>query len=182
MIPLSQANNNAVLGRVSVAFYSIAIGMIKISALLFYARLFRTKGRMVMALWIVGVATGIWTIFLVIYPWTFCKPIAKTFRPLLKGVCASRPAWNIASTVINFALDLITLLLPMPVIWKLQMKTKRKLAYLAVFVLGYRYEHRSLLSPPFNAEDGKEATMLKTHTNISPLLPVPHFYPLSASS
>jgi hypothetical protein len=139
MIPISQVTNNAVLGRVSVVFYSIAIGMIKISALLFYARLFKTKGRMVMALWIVGGATVIWTIFLVIYPWTFCKPLAKTIKPLLKGVCQSRPAWNIVSTVINFALDLITLLLPMPVIWKLQMNMKRKIAYLAVFVLGYRY-------------------------------------------
>ena len=138
MIPSKYAVANVLLGRIAVVFYSITIGMIKISALLFYARLFKTKGRMVMALWITGGTIVFWTLFLVIYPWTFCKPLAKIYNPLVKGVCKTMPEWNLSSTVINCLLDFIVLLLPMPIIWNLQMNTRRKLAYFIVFLLGYR--------------------------------------------
>jgi hypothetical protein len=137
MVPLSDVTPNAMSAFIGVVFYTATICLIKISALLLYARLFKTKGWMVVALWTIGTVIVLWTIVLMIFPHTNCRPLAKSVYPLLKGYCTPRPGWDLGSTIANAILDFIVLILPMPVIWGLQMTRKRRIGYTFVFLLGY---------------------------------------------
>ncbi|OAL55915.1 hypothetical protein IQ07DRAFT_627934 [Pyrenochaeta sp. DS3sAY3a] len=66
------------------------------------------------------------TLFL--FQWLMCRPLRKAwdFRLIV----------HIASASINTASDLITMILPQPVIWKLNLQRKRKWGLSAVFLLG----------------------------------------------
>ncbi|KAM7212109.1 hypothetical protein V8F06_012509 [Rhypophila decipiens] len=123
--------------RISLVFYSATIWGIKISALLLYGRLFRISSRFVKVLWATGAIVTAWWIIVTIYPWSFCSPIAKAWDPLLPGTCKESTPWYYASAFINAFLDLVVLLLPMPVIWRLQMKARRKIAVAGVLLIGY---------------------------------------------
>ena len=68
-----------------------------------------------------------------------CRPLAKTWNPLLPGVCGSSSATILAEAVINMVLDITILSLPMPLVWRLQMTRRRKIILTIVFGLGFMY-------------------------------------------
>ncbi|KAL3253514.1 hypothetical protein ABHI18_009457 [Aspergillus niger] len=54
----------------------------------------------------------------------------------LEGSCGDAVTAELAAAVINMVLDIIAVLLPIPIIWKLQMATEKKVAVTATFGLG----------------------------------------------
>ena len=64
---------------------------------------------------------------------TVCQKIG----PLLPGVCGSNVEGVLATSAINLSVDLIIIILPMPMIWRLQMATRRKVAITITFGLGF---------------------------------------------
>lgn len=65
-----------------------------------------------------------------------CRPLAKYWDPLLPGVCEDPIASSVALSSCNVATDFIIVLLPMPMVWGLQMATQRKIELTLVFALG----------------------------------------------
>lgn len=65
-----------------------------------------------------------------------CRPFAKNWDPLLPGVCGSTIDALLATSIVNLNVDLIILILPMPMIWRLQMAARRKIALTITFGLG----------------------------------------------
>ncbi|KJZ75224.1 hypothetical protein HIM_05418 [Hirsutella minnesotensis 3608] len=138
MVPLDKVTTNAAANITGLTLYSTCIYLIKISALLLYARIFKRSSRAFLrSLAVVGGLMTCWWIMCAIIPWTFCRPWRKNVDPFLPGYCKPHTSWFLASAFINAFLDLVVLLLPTPAIWRLQMNTSKKISVTFVFLLGY---------------------------------------------
>lgn len=65
-----------------------------------------------------------------------CRPFAKNWNPLLPGVCGSSTQTILAEAIINMIIDVAIMILPMPLIWRLQMAQRRKVTLTMIFGLG----------------------------------------------
>ncbi|KAL2003384.1 hypothetical protein VTN02DRAFT_4120 [Thermoascus thermophilus] len=66
-----------------------------------------------------------------------CSPVAKQWNPAIPGSCIDtiRSYYAIAGTSLGF--DVIIILLPIPVLLKLQLRTRQKAVLIALFCLGF---------------------------------------------
>lgn len=76
---------------------------------------------------------------LILQAFLICRPFAKNWDPLLPGTCGSSTASFLADGIINIFMDLAIIVLPMPMIWQLQMSQQRKIALSVVFALSILY-------------------------------------------
>lgn len=65
-----------------------------------------------------------------------CRPITKTWEPLSEGTCMNRRNYDFTSACINLVMDIVILIIPQGVIWKLQMTFKKKLGIGFLFSVG----------------------------------------------
>lgn len=65
-----------------------------------------------------------------------CWPREKIWDPLLPGKCVDPIAILIASSAINCATDIVILVLPIVMVWRLQMSKHRKWSVSAIFATG----------------------------------------------
>ena len=137
MISLDDIKPNALINLVALVFYATTIWLIKVSALLLYARIFKIDRKFITALWVTGGIVTAWYICTAIVPWTFCRPYRKIIDPFLEGVCYNAEPWYTASAFMNAFFDLVVLILPVPVVWRLQMTLRRKLVITMLFFVGY---------------------------------------------
>lgn len=138
-IPLTCFMSNIYMTKAAMILYATCIWLIKISALLMFARIFKLSRAFRTCLWSVGTYVTVWFLCTLIVPWFNCSPARKTLDPLIPGVCADRVPWFLSSALINAFNDLLILLLPMPLIWRLHMTLPRKISVTVEFILGYWY-------------------------------------------
>ncbi|KAJ9148526.1 Integral membrane protein [Pleurostoma richardsiae] len=107
----------------------------KISLLLMYYRIFRFSYFKKMALLIGGfiVIWGITITFLFIF---ICVPVQKLWYTELPGHCINQVGTWIANAASTIVTDLAILCLPIPQIWKLQLRKGEKIALTFAFSLG----------------------------------------------
>lgn len=128
--------------------YAPTQGFAKLSLLLFYRRLapftwFRAAIYVVM---FVVVAYTLGIMFSLIFP---CKPIASNWDVTIEGECINKTGIYIATAVINIATDLALLVLPIPVLVRLQIPRLEKVALIAMFGVGSMYvAHTHTHTPP----------------------------------
>ncbi|KAI9146991.1 Highly reducing polyketide synthase virA [Paramyrothecium foliicola] len=65
-----------------------------------------------------------------------CHPYARNWDKLIPGTCVDVRATDTSAGAINMVTDVLTLLLPMRTIWKLNMPTSKKLSVTGVFAVG----------------------------------------------
>ena len=66
-----------------------------------------------------------------------CHPIAFYWdRTIPNGRCVNQTQLFLATACLNLVLDVIIVLMPIPVVWSLQMSTLRKAAINAIFGMG----------------------------------------------
>ncbi|KAI0108786.1 hypothetical protein F4776DRAFT_675001 [Hypoxylon sp. NC0597] len=65
-----------------------------------------------------------------------CVPVARTWDETVDGHCFNPDGIDYLSGAVNAVVDLYIFVLPIPLLWKLEMGTKRKLKLLIVFSLG----------------------------------------------
>ena len=91
-------------------------------------------------LWIIDgflVLNVIFYTALLLFQFLACRPLAYAWNPLVPGTCVqNKLVVHIVSASINTASDLIIVILPQPVIWRLELSKKRKWGLSAVFLLG----------------------------------------------
>ena len=119
--------------------YGSGITAIKLSILLFYLRLFpkeTTSRRWRASLYTIAAV-------LIFYltagaPVTIfqCRPIAYAWIRKGKGSCNDQLAFLYFSQAYMIATDIIILCLPIPVVWRLQLRKGKKIGVLAIFLLG----------------------------------------------
>ncbi|KAI9158001.1 Satratoxin biosynthesis SC15 cluster protein [Paramyrothecium foliicola] len=136
-IPVTSMLPSVYYSKASIVLHALCIWLIKISALFLFARIFRQSVRFRRLLWILGVAVTCWLACTAVVPWFNCHPIRRTLDPMVPGYCFERMGWFYTSAFLNAFFDLVILVLPMPLIWRLHMTVQRKISITFVFTLGY---------------------------------------------
>lgn len=122
---------------VLVITWPITQTAIKISILQFYLQLFVTKQFRIAAYTIMFVVC-LWCVEQVLATLLICKPISYNWNfRTQKGSCGNEVANVIAGAAVNVFTDLVILLLPMPIIWRLKIPTRSKLSLSFIFGLGF---------------------------------------------
>ncbi|TWU74359.1 hypothetical protein ED733_006412 [Metarhizium rileyi] len=121
---------------VAEVLYAWNLGWTKMSLLLMYYRIFRLPYFKKMA-WVVGAFVWAWVICITFLFIFICVPVQKLWYPQIPGRCIDQVGtWisNAASTILT---DLVILLMPIPEIWKLQLRKTEKLGLTLAFSLGF---------------------------------------------
>ena len=118
--------------------YNFSVTLPKTSVLLFYARVLGTRVKNFKhALWFTHFLVIGWFIAMGLLNTLLCDPIEKAWRPSIPGHCHSITVLWLSSSISSVVIDLILLLLPLPILWRLQMKRCRRILIMAVFACGY---------------------------------------------
>ena len=89
---------------------------------------------MVYALLVLVVCWGIATLFSSVFQ---CRPVKAAWLPFLAGArCFSIRAWLIGTNVPNIVIDFFILVLPIPLVWGLNLSVPRRASLNAVFLVG----------------------------------------------
>ncbi|MCJ1246595.1 hypothetical protein MMC30_003804 [Trapelia coarctata] len=114
----------------------LAVGPTKFSVLMFYRRIFR--GRLFsIASWSLIAAVIAWTIAFFFGNLLECIPISINWTGSgSDDTCVNEVPMYLAQAYADVATDVLILVLPMPMIWKLQMPMRRKVAISGIFFLG----------------------------------------------
>ncbi|KAL1596517.1 hypothetical protein SLS60_009164 [Paraconiothyrium brasiliense] len=118
-------------------FYYVVHWLIKASFLVFYLRLSPEVGfrRLV---WIGLAANTVMLIFNELISILQCNPVIAVLRPFEhpEAKCLERLVVFFVPASLNILLDIYILVLPIRVVWALQMPLRRKIAILSVFTFG----------------------------------------------
>lgn len=67
----------------------------------------------------------------------FCDPPQKQWDPTIQGHCGNSNALYMACATADLGLDVLTSLLPMPVLWSLHLPQVKRGALMLIFGLGF---------------------------------------------
>lgn len=118
--------------------YITTAGIIKISVLLMYHRIFPVRYVKIGGL-ILAAITLAWVISIDLLAIFQCTPIAKAYDRTLPGHCISLKGALIGNGVPNFVTDILILALPSKLIWGLQASLWQRVSVIAVFLTGSLY-------------------------------------------
>jgi len=109
---------------------------IKLSLLLFYLQISPDRGFRIavygLAMVVVGYSLA--SALVVVFS---CSPVSKNWDITIRdGYCVNLPAFYIVNLSLNSATDIAVLLLPIPLLWNLQMPLRQKMALAAIFMTG----------------------------------------------
>lgn len=110
---------------------------IKTSILLLYVRIFHTPTfrKVALGVWLF---TACWAVSAFTSNLLQCYPVSYFWNKNQPGHCIHNALITIGMTngVLSFVGDLVILMMPLGMIWKLQMDRKRKIALSGIFLLG----------------------------------------------
>ncbi|KAI0157907.1 hypothetical protein GGR52DRAFT_180575 [Hypoxylon sp. FL1284] len=119
---------------ISECVYCFAMLFIKLSILSLYGTIFRSK-RFNYCLWAVSTAVLGWAITISLCSILQCKPIAFGWDETVPGgFCIQYGVVSIIAGVLNITTDIVILLLPVPIVWRLHISSKKK--WLLSFTFG----------------------------------------------
>lgn len=119
--------------------WAVAVTFIRASILALYIRIFRTKSFRMTCYVVHGInaAFGAATI---LGACLICLPIAFNWdRSIPGGYCGDQKSLDLFIGVFNLLMDVIVVVLPMPVLWDLQMAAGKKVRIGGMFGLGIMY-------------------------------------------
>ncbi|KAL8749554.1 MAG: hypothetical protein Q9184_006764 [Pyrenodesmia sp. 2 TL-2023] len=121
----------------SVLTYTLTITSIKISLLVLYRRLFDIPAFRKRSL-IVGIACLLWGVIAIFTTIFQCRPFTAAFDPasLVTYHCINIESYYIGMVAANLGLDIIMLLLPLHMVWKLQLPVRQRVALSGIFSIG----------------------------------------------
>lgn len=116
-------------------FYNITLGMVKLSILAFYYRIFIIPlfRRIVLA---TITFIGLWVLTITVVLALQCRPIRKFWNPAVPGTCFDLVAFSYFTNITNLVTDVWIFLLPVPLIIRLHISTSRKIGLCGVFMVG----------------------------------------------
>ncbi|KAK4238353.1 hypothetical protein C8A03DRAFT_33647 [Achaetomium macrosporum] len=116
--------------------WNFTICFSKLSVLLMYTSVIPVR-EMVISCRVVGVLIILWNTGGVLGALLLCRPIALNWDKTLSGTCGDHRLFYIWLGGINVVVEAIILLLPVPFIYRLQMKTFKKLVVIGLFSVGW---------------------------------------------
>jgi hypothetical protein len=122
----------------AIPMYNASLAFTKFSILFQYLRIFPTRSfRLTCYVMMAVVAT--YSSWAIVSGYVNCVPVAKFWNHDLPGSCLSFEAVWFFNASMNIATDLTLLLMPMPLLIKLQLPKMQKLALVGVFATGILY-------------------------------------------
>ena len=122
------------------ALYYIAQALIKISLLLLYHRLFSVNRHFRIALIVAGVLVIMWCLASFWDTIFECVPVqAEWDKSIRNARCQRIRELALGSGISNLILDVMFLLLPVPMVWQLQVSKRIKVSLTGIFLLGGLY-------------------------------------------
>ncbi|KAI1439380.1 hypothetical protein F5Y02DRAFT_405874 [Annulohypoxylon stygium] len=116
--------------------WAISTSLVKLSILFFYISIF-TIPRIRIAVFIVIALTVALIIAVIFESFLLCRPFEFTWnKEIPGGVCGNSTDAYLAIGIVNLIIDFSLVLLPMPVLWRLQMPVGKKIAISAILGLG----------------------------------------------
>ncbi|RSL38151.1 hypothetical protein CEP53_015127 [Fusarium sp. AF-6] len=119
-------------------FYQLGISFFKIALLISYLRLLNgtdhSRYRAVVWFTIVAVFLSHFACTLVLI--FACKPVAKSWNPYMDGSCLAPGPSFTGYAVVTIVADIVVAVLPVPVLWKLEIRLSKKLGLIGIFGLG----------------------------------------------
>ncbi|OBT84327.1 hypothetical protein VE02_07274 [Pseudogymnoascus sp. 03VT05] len=132
--------------RVLVAFLKdlVAIQMlwatslmfIKLSILCFYIRIFNVKP-FIMASIAVAVLVVRWALSVILCGFLLCRPFEYNWDQSIEKSCGDHIKSYTITGALNIVTDALVLGLPMPMIWKLNVNLRSKIALTGIFTIGF---------------------------------------------
>ncbi|CAN9197694.1 unnamed protein product [Alternaria alternata] len=122
---------------VGTILYATSLAFSKLSILLFYLRLSPQKGFRTLVHMLIACVIVYATVYDLVSTFS-CRPIAATWdlTRLPGAVCMDQLTKYMALSVLNTVIDVITLVLPIPVVARLQMSRRRKITVCGIFATG----------------------------------------------
>lgn len=112
--------------------------MIKLTFLFQYNRVLAAH-KMQKVVWIFGAFIMAWAVSQIFVTVFDCVPVQKFWDGSLAGTCTPNiPFWYINAAG-NIATDLSIIILPLPILGKLQLRKKQKYFLVGIFSLGFLY-------------------------------------------
>ena len=122
---------------------------VKTSLLLFYVRLFPDR-RMRMVAYITAAIQWSFCIASTIVDIDTCTPLKYFWdKAIPGGHCINTHVFYIVGSTMQLVTDVVVLLIPLPVVWSLQIGVPRKIGLSVIFLLGSMYD-----SPSFEISKG----------------------------
>lgn len=81
----------------------------------------------------------IWAVATILMILVVCRPLEHFWNPSSPGECGDLVTTLIVFGVLDVAIDVVILLLPIPMVWKLQMPFANKIGLAAIFAMGLLY-------------------------------------------
>ncbi|KAI0487197.1 hypothetical protein F4859DRAFT_525401 [Xylaria cf. heliscus] len=116
-------------------FHIISLNLGKLSALFFYLKLFNNKSVARITKWCI-LAVSLGTVGLVLWQFLFCHPLYKMWEWDGLENCGDRQPLYVAVCVWSIFTDLLVLVVPLPIIWKLKMERNQKIRLSWLFAAG----------------------------------------------
>ncbi|RQM04668.1 hypothetical protein DH86_00004198, partial [Scytalidium sp. 3C] len=132
------------LVKFNISFFVLQRGnppclfFVKTSILLFYTRLFRTSRTFRYVAFGVWIYTLLWAIAAFFSNMLQCIPISYFWNKNQPGHCIPNALITIglSNGILSFVGDIFILSMPVPMIWKLQIDKRRRIALIGIFLLG----------------------------------------------
>ena len=115
--------------------YALAMTSLKISVCLLYITMFPQRWVRVAA-YVLIVFTFLWMIMIILICFLLCQPLELNVAIMVEGHCGNQNAAYSAVSGVELAIDVSMILLPLPIIWSLQLPTINKIATSSLFCLG----------------------------------------------
>jgi hypothetical protein len=134
---------------VAEIMYAVELGLIKVSLLLLYLRLFGVDSKFKIIIWSATFVVVAWAFSIILEAFLLCSPFPANYDPTIPGVCGDRNAAFVSAGVLNMITDLMVMAIPVPYIISLNLRLSRKIALIVCFCLGILYVV-GLPHPPFS--------------------------------
>ena len=115
--------------------WAAANTLIKLSILHLYVQIFSVS-RVRKVAYAVMLLVVLFGFGIILMQFLMCRPFVKEWDQKRPGVCGDTIKSALVTGIINMCIDTIIILLPMPVLWGLQMRIRRKVELTVIFGLG----------------------------------------------
>ncbi|GAP91121.1 putative integral membrane protein [Rosellinia necatrix] len=118
-------------------FWAISIASFRLAILLLYIEIFSVSKFFQWAVWASVAVVCAFFVGSIITTLTICRPIALNWdKTITNGTCGDIGVAELVAAAFNTVLDVVIVALPLPVIWRLQLPTHKKVAITVTFGLG----------------------------------------------
>ncbi|CAD6588525.1 MAG: hypothetical protein ASARMPREDX12_003359 [Alectoria sarmentosa] len=112
-----------------------AVTLIRASVVFLYIRIFYTRPFRI-ACYALLTVNLIYFTATVLACCLICRPFARNWDQSIHGTCGDQKSLDLFIGVFNLLMDIATVALPMPILWRLQVPTGRKVALSGMFSMG----------------------------------------------